>query len=380
MARYMTKYNVADLLRMLVTQGLVENEQEIEEFILGQQQDKELPLYLKVLVGVGAFIASICFIGFLSAADIISLQHKIGLIIWGLIFVAGAIVLQQLSGRDNTVKYSFLLQSSFALMVVGKILFVLGVAIKLDSGWAVTMAALIITMLTYHIYRVSTDRFLSSFIVLFSILVNVLWSREVISISREILFNGFFLIQFAGAAILLMHGKIKRDYIPLSYAFTLSLCVSVLFLALHVGIDYWRIHNKIIHPVFINILLAGGLIMLAGWVAGGIEKLKRELLILVSFVAVLLGFISAPGIILSIGLIVLGYSKHEKLLIIEGVLLIPIFLFLYYYNLDVSLMQKSGVLVGSGIVLLAGGFYLKHRGWVTPEIIKNDQNKNFGGI
>ena len=33
MARYMTKYNVADLLRMLVTQGLVENEQEIEEFI-----------------------------------------------------------------------------------------------------------------------------------------------------------------------------------------------------------------------------------------------------------------------------------------------------------------------------------------------------------
>ena len=302
------------------------------------------------------------------------------MIIWGLIFVAGAIVLQQLFGRENTVKYSFLLQSSFALMVVGKILFVIGVASKLDSEWAVTMAALIITMLTYHIYRVSTDRFLSSFVVLFSILVNVLWSLEVISISREILFNVFFLIQFTGAAILLMHGKIKRDYIPLSYAFTLSLCVSVLFLALHVGIDYWRIHNKVTHPVFINILLAGGLIMLAGWVAGGIEKLKRELLILVSFVAVLLGFISAPGIILSIGLIVLGYSKHEKLLIIEGALLIPIFLFLYYYNFDVSLMQKSGVLVGSGIVLLVGGFYLKYRGWVTPEIIKNDQNKNFGGI
>ena len=111
MSKYMVKYNVAELLKRLITRGFVENEQEVEKFILDQQQDKELPLYLKVLVGVGAFIASICFIGFLSAADIISLQHKIGLIIWGLIFVAGAIVLQQLFGRENTVKYSFLLQS-----------------------------------------------------------------------------------------------------------------------------------------------------------------------------------------------------------------------------------------------------------------------------
>lgn len=58
-----------------------------------------------------------------------------------------------------------------------------------------------------------------------------------------------------------------------------------------------------------------------------------------------------------------GYAKHEKIMILMGGLQIPVFLFLYYYNLDISLMQKSGVLVGSGIVLLAGNFYLQCRGW-----------------
>ncbi len=360
MSKYMTKYNAAHLLEQLDSKGLSTNN-ELSDFVINQQREKELPLYLRALVGVGAFIASLCFIGFLSAADIINYRHETGLIVWGIAFVAGAIGLQRIAGHDNTVKHSFIIQSSFASMAVGKSLFVFGVSQMLDSGWGATLGLLIITVITYHIYRMSIDRFLSSFAVLFSILVNVLWDRDV-SGSRELLLNGFFLLQFAGAAILLTHGKIKHDYIPLSYAFAFSLCASVLFLASYAEFGYWR-HKELIHPAFINMVLTGGLVALFGWAAGGVEKLKAEPLVLASLGTVLLGLISAPGIILSIGLMVLGYAKHEKLLITCGGLLMPMFLFLYYYNLDTSLMQKSGILIGSGVVLLVGRFYLKHKNW-----------------
>lgn len=269
MSKYMTKYNVADLIEQLERKQLITGNG-ISDFVLSQQQDKDLPLYLRALIGVGAFITSLCFIGFLYIVEIISSRNEEGLIVWGLIFVAGAIGLQKVSGHDHTVKHSFLMQSSFASMAVGKILFVDGVASMLNSGWGTTLALLLITGITYHIYRMSIDRFLSSFAVLYSILINILLDSDV-SGSRELLLNGFFLLQFAGAAILLTHGKIKHYYTPLSYALIFSLCASVLFLASHAEFGYWK-HKELIQPYFINIVLTGGLIALFGWAVGGIKK------------------------------------------------------------------------------------------------------------
>ena len=358
MSKHMTKFSAKNLLEQLDSRGFVTDTQ-LLDFMIKQQQEKELPLYLKALVCIGAFISSLSFINFLTAANIISFRHEEGLIIWGLVFIAGAIGLQRVAGYGDTVKHSFFMQFSVTSMAVGKTLFAFGISEMLNCGWGATLGLLIPTSITYHMYRISIDRFLSSFAVLFSILVNILSDRDVNGL-RELLLNGFFLFQFAGAAILLTHSKIKRDYIPLSYAFAFSLCASVLFLASHE--EYWK-HKEPIHPAFINTVLTGGLIALFGWAAGTIEKLKCEPLVLSSIGAVLLGLISAPGILLTIGFMVLGYAKHEKLLITVGALLVLVFLFLYYYNLDISLLQKSGILIGSGVVLLAGRLYLQHKGW-----------------
>lgn len=360
MSKYIAKFNAANLLEQLSSKGFVIDE-EFSDFVINQHQKKELPLYLRALVGISAFIASLCFIGFLRVTYIISFQHKEGLIIWGLIFIASAIGLQRVAGHNNTVKHSFLIQASFASMVIGKTLFLFGIDNILDFRWGITLGLLIVTGITYHIYRMSIDRFLSSFAVLFSILVNIFWDRDG-SGSRELILNGFFLFQFAGAAILLVYSKIKCDYIPLSYAFTFSLCASILFLISYTEFDYWG-HKELINPAFINIMLTFGLITLFGWTAGGIEKLKTAPLLLASICTVLLGFISVPGILLTIVLMVLGYAKHDELLIITGALFLPIFLFLYYYNLDVSLLKKSGILIGSGVLLLVGRFYLQRKIW-----------------
>jgi uncharacterized membrane protein len=59
---------------------------------------------------------------------------------------------------------------------------------------------------------------------------------------------------------------------------------------------------------------------------------------------------------------IFGYARHDRLLLVAGGLLLPIFLTFYYYNLDLTLMLKSGILIGSGLLLLAGRAYMHYRG------------------
>ncbi|MEM7020299.1 MAG: DUF4401 domain-containing protein, partial [Pseudomonadota bacterium] len=56
-------------------------------------------------------------------------------------------------------------------------------------------------------------------------------------------------------------------------------------------------------------------------------------------------------------------ARHDRVLLWLGGLFMPVFLVFYYYNLDLSLMAKSAVLAGSGILLLAGSFYVRFRQW-----------------
>jgi hypothetical protein len=349
------------LLDRLDTKGLIANIEDTKKFILTKQDEKGLPIYLHILAGIGAFIASVCFISFLFAAEIVDLSSEEEMILFGILFVAAAIFVKSAVRSKGSIKYSFIIQTSFVTMVVGKILFVTGMGSIMDSGWGASFALLIITALTYIIYKMPIDRFLSSFATLLSILLNILWNRD-LPLPREFLFNGFFLLQMTAAAILFTNSKIKREHLPLSYAFALSLCATILHLAFPSEFVFWRA-KRIIDPIFINVMLSIGLIGLIAWAAGGIEKLKKEPLRIACLGVVLFGLISAPGIILAIGLLILGYVKHERLLILMGTLLMPVFLFTYYYNLNFSLYKKSTVLILSGIVLLMGRAYLKYKKW-----------------
>ena len=356
MPSQMTAHRVPALLERLSRDGHVDDRPALESFVLSRQGETELPLYIRVLIGVGAAICSVCFIGFLLAANLIDFNDTGSLFTSGLVFIAAAIGLHRLSDMAQTIGQSFLLQASFAVMAAGKVLFVFAFEGYFDSPWGVSLAILLVTAATYHVYRMSIDRFLSSFAVLFSVVLNIAWSDSA-ELPREALFNGFFVLQLAGMAVLLTHGRVRREYVPVAYAFAFSLCATVLYLATSQTLGIFS-DVQAFQPILVNALLVGGLIALFAWAAGSVESLKQQPLIVASVGAVLLGVVSAPGVLLSIGLMILGYAKHDKLLLTLGALLMPTFLCLYYYNLDVSLLTKSLILTGSGVVLLAGRFYL----------------------
>jgi hypothetical protein len=353
------------VLDMLARQNLVDAAQASRAEELAQQHRRlpEMPLPLRILVGVGAFFSTICIIGFLAAAEIINIDKEAGLLVWGVIFGVAAIFLYAQSAAEAaySLRHSFVLQASFCAMAVGKSLFVFGIAVLADSPWGVTWGALIVTILTYPVYPLSLDRFLSVSGVLFSLLFNLLLEERAPQV-REFLLHLLFAAQLLAASWLFTSPRAPRLLLPAAYAVVAALIGMVTLLALLHSSEWrlWEFGWR--YPAVPNALLCLGLLWLIPWAAGGWDELRREAVQAAIAGALLLGLISAPGVILSAALLILGYARHARLLLWSGLLLLPLYLFIYYYSLHLSLLAKSGVLIGSGAVLLAGYFYLRWRG------------------
>ena len=346
-----TMPRVPALLDALARDGHIADRQALERFVLAHQGESELPLHIRVLVGIAAVIACACFIGFLWKVGLIDTDEPAGMLVSGAVFVVAAIMLNRVSSMSPAIIGSFLIQASLATMVTGKLLFIIGAEGIFDTQWAVPLSALVVAAATYHLFPMSIDRFLSSFLVVFSVTAILGWGNET-TLPREFPMTGFFVLQLVVAAALLTDGRVRREYVPLAYAIVFSLCITVLVPAAY----------KATYSIVVNGALAGGLIALFAWAGGGASALNRPTMVLASVGAVVVALISAPGLLLSIGLMILGHAKHDRRLLLLGALLMPAFLWTYYYNTDVSLLMKSVTLTVSGIALLAGRVYMSYTG------------------
>ncbi len=81
---------------------------------------------------------------------------------------------------------------------------------------------------------------------------------------------------------------------------------------------------------------------------GGVRLLFVVLLILAYFLPSTLFF--------ALLIMVLGYATHDKIMTGLGLALMPYYLFDYYYTLQWSLLDKSLLLMASGVVLLLVAF------------------------
>lgn len=351
-----TAHSAAELLQYIAPEGNA-TDTKISNFIENQTQGRSLPLSVKVFAGIGAIISSLCFVLFLSATGMIHFFSPLNLTLWGIAFVFGALGLYMTINQAQTLKAHFLLQTSLALMAAGKLMFAFGLDQTISSGWGISLGLFFMTLLTYPLYPLTIDRFFSSFALLVSVLINIGWDYTLTPIQGWLL-SGLFCVQFAGATFLLTRNNLKHTYIPLFYAFILALCVNVLFLTSSIETN-WVTSTNAVPLYIINLVLTGGLIFLLGWLFGGINALKKPPLSFAVFGGLCLGTFSAPGILAAIILLILGYAKHAKPLTVAGILMLPFFLARYYYDLNVILLYKSGILAGSGLILLGARFYLQ---------------------
>jgi hypothetical protein len=363
----MHKINGEEYLLYLQNHRLVNDHEAtlVKKSIVKNAQHPGLPFYFHLLAGVGTLISTFCLYAILYLFGFISLMNTEGFLAWGIIFIVFAILIYfQFKNIKSLVQQSFLIQFSFALMLIGKIfiiiysLYHLQNYFKFHSNWVYSGVLLVLTGLTFYLYRVTVERFLGCFLLFLSIAYNI---SETASFQHynAYIFKGYILLQAILACILFIHPRVKNDFTPIAYAFILSIAITLVcydfIIASWMADQYISLH--ILQYGFAILL-----IWLMFWASG--ERnigafFKNIHLILASLFVALLSYLTAPGIIFSIFLIVIGYACQRRFLWLLGVFLMPIYLFFYYYNLQVTLLDKSIIMFSSGFVLLIGALYIR---------------------
>ena len=350
------------------------------EVALERIQKNQMPIYLRALIGVGSFVAA----GFLMLIVSITLEIEDDSILGiGIVHVICAIALY-LYGRkieQHTPLEAFLTLFSFALILSGKIMCVIGFIMILEPDdvlGASLIVNIIFTCVTYPIYSLYMDRFIS----FTSCLVMALfWVMEQMSWSEEITTMAFFSLVAPLAFLMMIYPQVTRTFRPISTGLlSTSIGLAVAITAISPGIlqigDLLK-ESKISIEDLIMIFSAPVVIFFVSvfviiWSCGGKIVEKKRVLVVSILALFLLSSTLMTGPVLAIAIIVLGYAQHDRIISLLGILLLPVALFQITRRLDLGLMDTGIILVIKASVLLLVYFVYKTWAFTT-----NDENQDF---
>ncbi|MDB5477912.1 MAG: conserved rane protein of unknown function, partial [Alphaproteobacteria bacterium] len=195
---------------------------DLENYLLTWEKQETLPLYQRILVGVGAFIASVCFFGALMISNLITFNAG-NMVFMGLLFtILGCCLHRVPVPQASELRKNFLAQLSFCGMAMGKILFIAGIAeyYKPHTAWAITAGAFFITLVTYYIYPVFLERFLSCLGVLLALFFSLIETSSPGMAPWSVTF--FFFSQLALSGYLILGMRLREEYKPLALALALA--------------------------------------------------------------------------------------------------------------------------------------------------------------
>lgn len=349
--------NLKELMETLLSQGQITPGQmkRIASRLEIPTEESRDPLYIKILSGVGAWVAGLCLILFLGISHM--LRSDASGFVFGILFLASGIAISRAS------KTTFLNQLSLALVFSGNILFLMG-CIKLFQVFrAHELSILIIThalvvAVVYPFFSNGVYRFLAPTAL---VILTILWILE-----KKTFYLIHFLIAiemlFAGTMLLLK--KPKSFITPLIYSAAIMLPLTLLYMNLtQIGIarEMGRWGAEFNEPLWpSSLLLTAGLIYLYFHLAGGLKQIRNDWMLLAVLSTLLLGIFTTPGILVAIGLLIIGYRFDDPILTGISYLFLTCFLVLFYYALNIDLAYKSLVIGGSGGVLILTRWLLGH--------------------
>ncbi len=322
------------------------------------------PWYIKALLAVGAWIAAVCFILFLLAAGL--LTDLGNMLLWGGLFIGGAVMLHRFAGERD-----FAAQLALALSVAGHVMMFVWVAASTEEFAFVPFAALLLCIVLYPLYKNALHRFLSCLTVTTTSAAWLLYAEMPNGLHLLVLF------EIAGICLLFttrgVGGRGWSDATrPAAYALAVSLLVILLLV---VWLNSFALASVIGERARVfefpsKIILAASLLYLCWWVAGKSREQFTHLSesLAIAFVAVIaLGILSTPGLLAALALVIIGYERHDRTLLSLGVVFFPVFICAFYYSLNVDLWTKSLILIGSGLVLLLARWFIGKRAWAGEE-------------
>lgn len=345
-----TKHNL-DLVfeEIQTTQGtdFVYNKEKIEEEVLS---DNALysNLAVKILSILGGVIGSIFFIGFIVLAFV--RDSEVGLLFFGTLFLLAALAM----GRVQ--KSVFLDTLNICSWLIGGMLVAGGLIIGKSSTEFIAIVSIIVAVITFF----TVNRYLLKF---FSVLVAI--GSMVVLILLNKWFNGIQLLIVGSAICMTVLHLIEASFISKNKFFNeaysplrFGLVISFILLLMVVG-KAGRMADLHFDHLWISSLVIIGCILFAVkkiMDSLDIEQEQNKIVVLGLCSVMLLPTVFAPSISGAILILILNYHLGHRTGIAVGVISMVYFVIQYYYDLNLTLLEKSGILVLSGVLFLVAYF------------------------
>jgi len=314
------------------------------------------PWFVRALAGFGAWLAALFILAFLGLG--VMWGEEVGAVILGLI-CCGAATLVRRVARDV-----FLTQLTLAFGLAGQGLLLGGVGGLSDSLEATAAFAFVLFVVLLLVFPDTVQRFLSAWgapLALLLLLRRVASGLvvDVVLVGLAALTHQLFLHQGR-----LQRGRLGEAVTPAGFGLVTAL-FSVLLLRT------FQLHERVFNE---SIAGAPAGVVTLGLAAVTLYTVLRMLdetgletggtAGVTAFVALgLLALLTlrTPGIIASAGILVLAFHRRNVELLGLAVLFVLTFGVRYYYDLSLSLLAKSLVLLGSGLLLFGLRLFILRR-------------------
>lgn len=354
------KVTLQNLLQELNGQGILSDEK-FESIKSAELKTTSTAWYIKLLMVFGAWVASLFF---LLAMFITVLKSNEGVFICGLLWIISATALSRFT------RQFFFIQMALAVSVAGHIMIFVSLIDTFKTPSASAIGAIILSIVLYPFYQDSLHRFLSP-LSAFMAVIFLIYDEKCYP-----LYHLLIVVEVLGAAILFTQPRIKSAFRPLAYACALAIPGTLLLILArpeYFLLRYWA-SLYTFDWLLSKLIFSIALLWLYQWIAGGVTKLNREFIKVGVVGTLLLGAISTPGILAAFWLMILGYALRDKILIGLAIAFFPLFISLFYYNLDMTLDIKAYILLVSGVVLLIARWYLTSFQKEEKEILAIESN------
>jgi uncharacterized membrane protein len=117
-----------------------------------------------------------------------------------------------------------------------------------------------------------------------------------------------------------------------------------------------RIHLRTTHNWLPATVILAALLMLLEYrllsFHGALKQRRLTILVFIGTLAMALASLKAPGIIAALFVLAIGFHRGNRIITGIAFAFLALFLSAYYYNLNITLLNKSYTLLGVGAILL----------------------------
>lgn len=335
--------------------------------------------YVQGLLGLSAWLSTLLLLVFLAVSGLV--QTLQGALVVGLVLCAGAVAVLRTDAGP------FWRQCATALGFAGQIL----VAFGLSDSASLSSACAFVLLLGAAVYALAPDallRFLSAWMVALALagliwlgLVPGLMSNDLLEmwLDFDTLQATFVWLPVAvaggwtAAAAFCVGHRLARTrpnlLLPLAWAFVLAV-QSMVWLAGGTTLAQlpviWEANRVAAMLTVAGVLLPVGSALAVLWprrhalTAGVMWGVPLALLVLALF------WLPSPGIAFALAWMLLGFGLNRRHLAVFGGLSLLVYLLIYYYQLQVPLLDKALWLGGAAVLL----FLLRALLWLVPRLTR----------